>query len=158
MEKRILCAYSSIIRTNPIWVKGGQMDILLVEDNSDDVELTLRTLRKHRLTNQIHVVRDGPAAVELAQSNTEVGLILLDIILPSMSGFGVLRRLQANSNSRAIPVIILPDSKDCPSIVEGVRLGARGFMVKPVNFNKLMEATCALKFRWLLSDLSLIHI
>ena len=124
------------------------MDIVLVEDNPADVELTLHVLRKQRLGNRIHVLRDGAEAVDFILSDEEVGLILLDLMLPKMSGFEVLQILQANRKTRDIPVVVLTDSMESPNIVESLRLGARGYMVKPIDFAKLVDTAQALGLHW----------
>ena len=134
-------------------------DILLVEDNSRDLEMALRALRHARLANAIHVARDGAEALEFLFGNGRHAhrkpadrpqLVLLDLKLPRVDGMEVLRRLKSEARTRPIPVIVLTSSTDSKDIAEATLLGAAGFMVKPVNFQQLSEVVPGLDFSWTL--------
>lgn len=137
--------------------------ILLVEDNPRDVEMALRALQQARLANAIHVARDGvealdfifctgPHAVRKLEARPE--LILLDLKLPRVDGMEVLRRLKSDAQTRSIPVIMLTGSTESKDIAEASRLGAAGFIAKPVNFQRLSEVTPRLDLSWMLHRLS----
>lgn len=134
-------------------------DILLVEDNSRDLEMALRALRRARLANAIHVARDGAEALEFLfgtgrhadrKSATRPQLVLLDLKLPRVDGMEVLRRLKSEARTRPIPVIVLTSSTESKDMAEATLLGAAGFMVKPVDFQRLSEVTPSLDFSWTL--------
>lgn len=138
---------------------GRLVDILLVEDNADDVELTLHAFRKARFANRVHVVRDGAEALDylfcrgeysVRQSAERPQVILLDLKLPKVSGMEVLRLIKTDGRTSMIPVVILTMSKDKYDIVECKRLGAKNYIVKPVNFQNLSEATPRLNLDWAL--------
>jgi two-component system response regulator len=129
------------------------VEILLVEDNPNDVELTLRVFDKHRFTNRIHVVRDGAEALEFVFSlGTEPGLkvILLDLKLPKVDGLEVLRRLKADPHTCTIPVVVLTSSREERDIVETYQLGVNSYIVKPVDFGQFTESIRQLGLYWLL--------
>jgi two-component system response regulator len=135
------------------------VEILLVEDNPRDLELTQRALRKANLTNNIHIARDGVEALEFlfcegahAARKTEdhPKVILLDLKLPKMDGLEVLKRIKADPRTRAIPVVVLTSSKEQNDIVESYHLGVNSYIVKPVNFERFAEAVQNLGMYWLL--------
>jgi CheY-like chemotaxis protein/DNA-binding XRE family transcriptional regulator len=135
------------------------VEVLLVEDDPDDVELTLRAFRKARFTNHVQVVGDGAQALDyIFARKTSAGrraatipqIILLDLHLPKVSGLAVLERLKADPRTRHIPVIILTVSNDSAIIAECDRLGADNFIVKPVDFQRLSKATPLLNLNWAL--------
>ena len=124
------------------------IEILLVEDNEDDVELTLHALRKENLANHIHVARDGEEALEVLFCNSAhscrsfdhpPNLVLLDLKLPKVDGMQVLRRLKADPRTRFIPVVILTSSKEERDLVNGYGLGANSYIQKPVDFQQFRE-------------------
>ena len=130
--------------------------ILLVEDNPDDAELTLRAFRKNRIHNDIHVVCDGAEAVdwllgtEAAPRTGELpAVVLLDLKLPKLDGLEVLRRIRANERTRLLPVVILTSSKEEGDLIAGYRLGANSYVRKPVDFGDFLEATRQLGLYWL---------
>ncbi len=138
---------------------SGEIEILLVEDNPDDVDMTLRALRKANIVNSIKVVRDGAEALSFifgegvyaAQQVENVPkLILLDLKLPKVDGFEVLKRIKDDPQAKLIPVVILTSSKEQQDIVEGYQLGVNSYIVKPVNFEGFMEAVEKLGMYWLL--------
>jgi two-component system response regulator len=114
--------------------------ILLVEDNADDEALTMRALKKNNISNQIVITRH----------ETEVPqLILLDLKLPKLDGFEVLKRLRADPRTRLIPVVILTSSKEQQDIVQGYGLGANSYVRKPVDFQQFIESVRQLGLYWL---------
>jgi CheY-like chemotaxis protein len=135
------------------------IEILLVEDNPNDVELTLHALKKNNLANRIHVVRDGAEALEyLFGSGAYAGrdlnhtpkVILLDLKLPKVDGMEVLRRIKSNERTRSIPVVVLTSSREERDIVESYRLGVNSYITKPVDFDQFTEAVRQLGLYWLL--------
>jgi two-component system response regulator len=139
--------------------EGDIVDILLVEDNPRDVELTLRALTRAGLTNRVHVARDGadalncifgdaPGAIHRRPGRPH--LILLDLNLPRVSGLEVLRRLKSDPQTRTIPVAVLTVSQRDSDVAESRRLGADAYIVKPVDFGGLSEIAPHLHLRWAL--------
>jgi two-component system response regulator len=132
--------------------------ILLVEDNPDDELLTLRALRRNGVTNEVVVARDGVEALDYlfasgAHSGRDAGvmpeLILLDLKLPRVDGFEVLRRLRSDERTRLLPVVILTSSKEQQDMLEGYGLGANSYVRKPVNFEQFVSTIEQLKIYWL---------
>ncbi|HEX4153496.1 MAG TPA: response regulator [Steroidobacteraceae bacterium] len=132
--------------------------ILLVEDNADDVELTLRAFRKSKVLNEIVVVRDGVEALDfLVRSGSREGrhpddspeVVLLDLKLPKIDGLEVLRRMRADERTRRTPVVVLTSSSEEKDIVSSYDLGANSFVRKPVDFNEFLEAAHQLGLYWL---------
>jgi two-component system response regulator len=137
----------------------GSIEILLVEDNPSDAELTLHALRRNKLTNHIFLVRDGAEALEYifatgAYAGRDLSdrpkLILLDLKLPKVDGLEVLRRIKADATTRTIPVVLLTSSHEERDIVEGYRLGVNSYIVKPVDFDQFTNAVRELGMYWLL--------
>jgi len=135
------------------------VDILLVEDNPDDVELTLQAFKKARFANRLHVVRDGAAALDYLFRRGEHAshpeterpqLILLDLNLPKMDGLEVLRFIKKHKRTRMIPVVVLTASQMFSDMEECQRLGADTYIVKPVNFQRLSQITPQLSLNWVL--------
>ncbi|MEE9247184.1 MAG: response regulator [Dehalococcoidia bacterium] len=136
-----------------------QRFILLVEDNPDDVDLTLRSLRRHNVQNEVVVVRDGAEALDYlfttgAYASRDPGtlpaVILLDLKLPKIDGLEVLRRLRADERTELLPVVILTSSKEEQDMVNGYKLGANSYVQKPVDFIQFSEAVRQLGMYWLL--------
>src|ERR1700689_1223247 len=132
--------------------------ILLVEDNPDDEALTLRALEKNKISNKIVVARDGVEALDFlfctgihAGRATDVlpELILLDLKLPRLDGFEVLKRLRADPRTRLLPVVILTSSKEQQEIVNGYGLGANSYVRKPVDFQQFVDSVRQLGLYWL---------
>jgi CheY-like chemotaxis protein len=135
-----------------------QVEILLVEDNPDDVELTLHALRKESLANSIHVARDGEEALAFVFCNgvhaersmeRPPKLILLDLKLPKVDGMEVLKQLKADDRTKTIPVVILTSSKEERDLVKGYGLGANSYIQKPVDFDQFRETVKAVGLYWL---------
>jgi two-component system response regulator len=137
----------------------GAVEILLVEDNPRDAELTLRALRKHHLANQVVWVQDGVAALELIFGpsgepgtllNHTPKMVLLDLKLPKVDGHELLRRLKADARTRTIPVVVLTSSREEMDIERSYELGVNSYIVKPVEFDNFSEAVQQLGLYWLL--------
>ncbi len=135
------------------------VEILLVEDNPQDLELTLRALKKANLANRIHVARDGAEALEFifcegphaTRRIDEVPkVIFLDLKLPKVDGLEVLQRVKSDPRTKNIPVTILTSSKEQRDIVESYNLGVNSYIVKPVNFEGFSTAVQNLGLYWLL--------
>lgn len=135
-------------------VPPPEVEILLVEDNPNDAELTLRALQQHRLANRVLVARDGAEAIEfLFGDGPKAGVprvILLDLKLPKVDGLEVLRRLKAEERTRAVPVVVLTSSREEPDIATAYRLGANSYIVKPVDFEAFVRAVADVGLYWLL--------
>jgi len=136
------------------------VDILLVEDNDYDAELTVHELKKNNLANNLFHVCDGEEALEfifatgkfsgLRNIENSPKLILLDIKMPKVDGIEVLEKIKANDQTKKTPVVILTSSKEDPDIQRCYNLGANSYIVKPVNFESFAEAIRNLGFYWLL--------
>ena len=135
------------------------VDILLVEDNPNDVELTLHAFKRSRFANRVNVVTDGAEALDYVycrgaytrrNGEDHPQIILLDLNLPKVSGLEVLRRLKTEETTRAIPVIVLTASQNDLDISETRRLGAETYIVKPVDFHRLSQVTPQLSLNWAL--------
>ncbi len=134
------------------------MEILLVEDNPNDVELTLHAFNKHHLMNRIHVVRDGAEALEFIfctgqyaqRENSHPRVILLDLKLPKVDGLEVLRRIKADPRTQMIPVVVLTSSREERDVVESYKLGVNSYILKPVDFEQFTETVRQLGLYWML--------
>ena len=134
-------------------------DILLVEDNPDDVELTLRSLKKNNVTNRVVVVQDGAEALDYLFSRGRYAdrsmfnlpkVILLDLKLPLVSGIDVLRQCKADERTRRIPIVVLTSSREEPDIQTCYSLGVNSYIVKPVDFQQFTDAVRQTGLYWLL--------
>jgi CheY-like chemotaxis protein len=139
--------------------KTNEIEILLVEDNPDDLDMTLRALRKANLANRIQVARDGAEAVEFIfcqgafagrSFDSPPKVILLDLKLPKLDGMEVLKRIKSDARTRMIPVVILTSSKEQKDVIESYHLGVSSYVVKPVNFERFAAAVRELGIYWLL--------
>jgi two-component system response regulator len=132
-------------------------EILLVEDNPDDVELTLHSFKKSHIVNEIVVVRDGAEALDYlffkgAYANRDKSmpaLVLLDLKLPKIDGLEVLRRIRSDERTKLVPVVILTSSKEKRDLIDGYRNGANSYVRKPVDFEEFAKATETLGLYWL---------
>jgi two-component system response regulator len=141
------------------------IEILLVEDNPDDIELTLRALKKHNLANRVRVITDGAQALEYLFPEGPVAkkiqkpipkVIFLDLKLPKVDGLEVLRRLKADDRTKMIPVVVLTSSKEEIDILESYKLGVNSYVVKPLDFDRFVEAVSELGLYWVLLNQALV--
>ena len=139
--------------------KHNEVDILLVEDNPRDVELTLRALQKHNLVNRLFVVEDGEEALDFlfcrgkyAERNLSghPKVVLLDLKLPKLSGLEVLQVIRSDERTRTTPVVIVTSSQEDPDIKAAYKLGVNSYVVKPVEFDDFVEAMSQVGLYWLL--------
>lgn len=137
--------------------------ILLVEDNTDDVLLTLRALQRANILNEVVVTRDGHEAYEYLMAEGQYAgrnasdypeVILLDIKMPRMNGLELLRRIRSKPTLKLLPVVILTSSKEDQDICESYNLGANSYIQKPVDFNQFVEAIRTLGLYWLVINVS----
>lgn len=138
----------------------NSVEILLVEDNLSDAELTIRELKKNHLANNLYHAHDGEEAVDFIfgtgkfEDTRNVAfspkVVLLDIKMPKMNGIDVLKLIKSNELTKKIPVVILTSSKEDPDIKACYSLGANSYIVKPVNFQNFVQAIRDLGFYWLL--------
>ncbi|MCR6721392.1 MAG: response regulator [Chitinophagaceae bacterium] len=135
-----------------------EVEILLIEDNRDEAELTIRALKKHKLANKLLHIDDGVEALEFIfgegkyadkQEGFKPKLILLDLKLPKVDGLDILRRIKSDERTKKFPVVVLTSSKEESDIVESYRLGANSYIVKPVNFESFTNAVADLGMYWL---------
>jgi two-component system response regulator len=140
-------------------MSDGPVEILLVEDNPADVELTTYAFQQHNLANRLDVARDGAEALDFifgtgpwASRGTVATpkVILLDLKLPKVDGLEVLRQLKSDPQTRMIPVVVLTSSREERDIVESYRLGVNSYILKPVDFAQFTEAMRHLGLYWLL--------
>ena len=133
------------------------VDILLIEDNPNDVELTLEAFRKAKIKNRVHVATDGalalaylfgPGTSPRTKTHNRPKIILLDLDLPKISGTKLLQVIKTDKRTRTIPVIVLTASRHDRDMMESRRLGADAYIVKPVNFHSFGEATPQLSLHW----------
>lgn len=137
----------------------NEVEILLVEDNPHDVEMTLRALKKQNLANKVHVVKDGAEALDYLFANNIYAdrnmsqspkLILLDLKLPKVDGLEVLRQVKSDERTKTIPVVVLTSSREEQDMIESYKLGVNSYIVKPVDFDKFLDSVGELGFYWLL--------
>ena len=135
------------------------VEILLVEDNPDDIELTLHALRQEKLANHIEVARDGEEALDFlfcrgshAKRSFELPprVVLLDLKLPKVDGMQVLREIKNDPRTKAIPIVILTASREESDMVNGYHLGVNGYIQKPVDFDNFRNLVKQLGLYWLL--------
>lgn len=144
-------------------MKPAGIEILLVEDNPKDIELTLYALRKENLNNSIEVLRDGAEALdflfcrgtyEYRFFDTPPKLVIFDLKLPKINGLEVLSALKNDARTRAIPVAILTSSTEERDLVDGYKLGVNSYMRKPVDFDQFREIVKHLGLYWLVANQS----
>ncbi len=137
----------------------SEVEILIVEDNPHDAEMALRALKKNKLTNNVLVVHDGEEALDFVfargkfasrQKSQRPKIILLDLKLPKIDGLEVLKEIKSNPETKVIPVIMLTSSKEESDLVKSYELGVNSYIVKPVDFDKFVEAIREIGFYWLL--------
>jgi two-component system, response regulator len=137
------------------------VDILLVEDNMSDAEMTIRSLLKNNISNNLLHVKDGAVALdflfgkgEYADRNTEIKpkVVLLDLKMPKVDGIEVLEKMKSNDHTKTIPVVVLTSSNQDPDINRCYELGANSYIVKPVGFDNFNKAIAELGYYWILSN------
>lgn len=136
-----------------------EIDLLLVEDNSSDAEMTIRALKKNNLANKLLHVKDGAEALDFLFSegaysgrgmNNKLKVILLDLKMPKVSGIEVLKSIKADERTKKIPVVVLTSSREDPDIRECYSLGANGYVVKPVEFDEFHKVISDLGLYWMI--------
>lgn len=134
------------------------IDILLVEDNPDDIELTLYALKRNNLANAVHIVRDGEEALDFVfcrgryeerKIDDPPKVVLLDLKLPKVDGLEVLRVMKGDRRTKAVPVVVMTSSKEQRDMVEGYHLGVNSYIQKPVDFDEFRNLIKQLGFYWL---------
>jgi CheY-like chemotaxis protein len=135
----------------------NQKSILLVEDNPDDEELTLRALRQSKLVNDVRVARDGAEALDVlfrsgagGEPAPLPGLILLDLKLPKLNGIDVLKRIRADERTRWIPVVIMTSSSEEEDVIRSYESGANSYVRKPIQFAQFADAVAQLGLYWMM--------
>jgi len=137
-----------------------EVEILLVEDNPEDAEMTIRALRKRNLANQLHWVKDGEEALDYLFCTGQYAgrkpgrapkLVLLDIKMPKVDGIEVLRRVKG-SELRTIPVVVMTSSNEERDVLESYRLGANSYIVKPVQFEAFLDTVAKIGLYWMLTN------
>lgn len=135
-----------------------EAEILLVEDDAHDAELSLRALGKHNLANRVFRVKDGAEALDFIFAHGDYQhrsveklprVVLLDLKLPKLDGVEVLRKIRRDERTRLLPVVVLTSSREEQDIVESYELGVNSYIVKPVNFEDFIEAVANLGLYWL---------
>jgi two-component system, response regulator len=135
------------------------LDVLLVEDNPDDVELTLDALKVHKLVNRVKVLRDGEEALDYIFCTGQYAdrdicvrpkVILLDLKLPKVDGIEVLRRIRSDERTKTLPVVVLTSSNEQKDRVDSYALGVNSYIVKPVEFDNFAQAVADIGFYWVL--------
>jgi CheY-like chemotaxis protein len=138
---------------------SAPVEILIVEDNPNDLEMTMRGLQKARLVNHIQVARDGAEALDFVfcegayagrSIDNQPKVILLDLKLPKVDGLEVLTRLKEDPRTRAIPVVMLTSSQEQSDLLASYQNGVNSYIVKPVNFESFVQAVADLGMYWML--------
>lgn len=136
-----------------------EVEILLVEDNPTDVELTLRVLKKHNFANKVHVVTDGAEALdyifatgayEEREIESKPKVVLLDLKLPKVDGLEVLSKIKSDERTKDIPVVVLTSSREEEDRIKSYKLGVNSYIVKPVDFDQFSKSVLELGLYWLL--------
>ena len=140
-------------------MKNGSSDILIVEDNPNDAELAMRALRQHNLANSMVHVKDGQEALDYLfgeggfkgrDARQQPKVILLDLKLPKLNGLDTLARMRADKRTKLTPVVVLTSSQEESDLLGSYHLGANSYIVKPVDFDKFVEAIREIGLYWLL--------
>ena len=138
----------------------GQVEVLLVEDNADDAELTIRAFQKNNLTTNLHHVKDGAEALDFVFATGEYqhrngispAVILLDINMPKIGGKEVLQRIKSDARTKTIPVVVLTSSKENQDVKECYQMGANSYIVKPVGYENFMAVIKDLGLYWTVTN------
>ena len=138
-----------------------EVEILLVEDDPADAELTMRALRRNNLANRIHWVKDGEQALDYFFGGAGHGgreraalpkLVLLDLKMPKVDGMQVLRKLKADPATQAVPVVVMTSSNEEKDVVRSYDLGANSYIVKPVQFEAFLDTVAKIGLYWVLTN------
>jgi two-component system response regulator len=140
---------------------NSEIEILLVEDNIHDAELTIRALKKVNLANKLFHVKDGLEALDFIFTKGEFAdgpihkpkLILLDIKMPKVDGIEDLRQIKSNEDTKSIPIVIMTSSKEEQDVIASYNLGVNSYVVKPVDFEDFVKAVCELGLYWMITNL-----
>lgn len=144
--------------TQPLFAPlADYTEILLVEDNPKDVELTVHAFKRNNLANDLRVARDGQEALDIlfgegSEKRSVPKLVLLDLKLPKVPGLEVLKRLKSDPRTKAIPVVVLTSSSEERDVVESYNLGVNSYLQKPVDFGAFVESAKLLGMYWLLMN------
>ena len=139
----------------------AQIEVLLVEDNARDAEMTLRSLRKQNFANRVHWVKDGAEALDYMfcegayagrDPQQPPKLVLLDLKMPKVDGIEVLRRLKADERTRRTPVVVMTSSNEERDVVDTYHLGVNSYIVKPVQFEAFLDTVSKIGLYWLLAN------
>ena len=143
-------------------MKENTFEIILVEDNPADVEMTLAALKERNLANKVHVLKDGAEALSYIMNNVDCRpgkadehrpkVILLDLKLPKIDGLEVLRRIRSDERTKSVPVVILTSSNEERDRIEGYKLGVNSYVVKPVDFAEFARAVKEIGCYWVLMN------
>ena len=143
-------------------MQENTIEIILVEDNPADVEMTFRALKERNLANKVHVLRDGAEALEYIMHNVDCRpgkaerhcpkVILLDLKLPKVDGLEVLKRIRAEERTKCVPVVILTSSDEERDRIASYRLGVNSYVVKPVDFDDFARAVVEIGCYWVLMN------
>lgn len=138
------------------------IEIILVEDNPADAEMTLAALNEHNFANKVKLLKDGAEALDYIMNNVDCGpdgkdkccprVILLDLKLPRIDGLEVLRRIRSDERTRTVPVVVLTSSNEERDRVESYKIGANSYIVKPVNFDDFARSVAEVGCYWLLMN------
>ena len=135
-----------------------QIDILLVEDNPEEAELAIRSLKKNNIANRLVHIDDGAEALDYIFSRGKYSerpphsnprLILLDLNLPKVGGLDILKQVKSDERTKMIPIVVLTSSQEQRDVIESYKLGVNSYIVKPVNFTSFAQAIAELKMYWL---------
>lgn len=131
-----------------------EIELLLVEDNPADAEMTMRALRRNNLANRLHWVKDGAEALDylFSAGRKKPKLVLLDLKMPKVDGIEVLRRLKADVATRALPVVVMTSSNEEKDVVESYRFGVNSYIVKPVEFEAFQQTVAEIGLYWVLTN------
>jgi len=139
-------------------------EILYIEDNPSDIELTLRALKKHNVANSIQIIKDGEEALEYIFATGRYAerditekpkIILLDLKLPKVDGLEILKKLKEDEHTKTIPVVVLTSSREEKDMIKSYNYGVNSYVVKPIKFENFSEAVSSLGLYWLLINESL---